>query len=239
MIKCLAVDDEKLALDLLVDNIKQVPFLELVKRCKNPLEAAELLKIEKIDLIFLDIQMPGINGIQFLQTMENRPMVILITAFKQYALEGFNLDVLDYLVKPVSFPRFLKAANKALDYYNLTNKQPTKPETTVDYFFVNSEYSLVKIMKSEIAYIEGQKDYIEIHFINDAKSVVTRMNFKEIEDKLAGGKFIRVHKSYIVAIEKINSIRANIITIGESKIPVGDSYRTEFLQITNPEGAKG
>ena len=239
MINCIAIDDETLALDLLEDNIKQVPFLNLVKRCKNVYEALEILHEEKIDLLFLDIQMPGINGIQFLQSLKNPPMVILVTAYKQYALESFELDVLDYLVKPVSFKRFLKAANKALDYYNLLNKPAANQEPQLDYFFVNSEYYLVKIMKNEITYIEGQKDYISINLLNTEKPIITRMSFKEIGEKLAGGKFIRVQKSFIVSLDKITSIRANIIYIGEAKIPLGDSYRAEFYNTISPEGKKG
>ncbi len=238
MIRCLAIDDETLALDLLEDNISKVPFLHLVKRCKNAYEAIEILQTEKIDLLFLDIEMPGITGLQFLNSLQTKPMVIFITAYKQYALEGYTLDVLDYLVKPVPFERFLKAANKALEYYNFKNNE-TKPQVQNDYFFVNSEYQLVKIMSSEIAYIEGQKDYVQIHFINNSKpSVLTRMNFKEIEEKLNSPNFIRIHKSYIVAIDKITSVRASIIYIGEQRIPLGDNYRDEFFNTINPDTHK-
>ncbi len=238
MINCLAIDDETLALDLLEDNIRQVPFLHLVKRCKNAYEAIEIIKEKKIDLVFLDLQMPGINGMQFLESLQTRPMVILITAFKQYALEGYSLDVLDYLVKPVPFERFLKATNKALEYYNLKNNQAIKQEVPIDYCFVSSEYNLVKIMVNEVLYIEGQKDYISIHVNSSEKPVVTRMSLKDMEEKCPAGKFMRVHKSFIVALDKITSIRANVITIGEAKIPIGDNYRTEFFNVINPEADK-
>src|ERR1035437_5373947 len=155
MIRCLAIDDETLALDLLEHNIRQVPFLHLVKRCKNAYEAMEVLQKEQIDLIFLDIQMPGITGMQFLQSLQSRPMVIFITAYKEYALEGFNLDVLDYLVKPVPFDRFLKGSTKAYEYFNLKNKQLSSPDVATDYIFVNSEYNLVKIQIKDITHIEG------------------------------------------------------------------------------------
>lgn len=147
MIKCLAVDDEVLSLDLLEDNIKRIPFLHLVQRCKNAYEAMDVLRREPIDLIFLDIQMPGVTGTQFLQSLTHKPVVIFITAFKKYALEGFELDVLDYLVKPVTFERFLRAVNKAADFCQLKKQGAQVPvaQTTNDYFFVNVEYSLVKI----------------------------------------------------------------------------------------------
>src|ERR1035437_7645788 len=149
MIRCIAVDDEPLALDLLEDNIKQVPYLQLVKRCKNAFEANEILQKENIDLIFLDIQMPGLTGLQFLKTLSVKPMVIFITAYKKFAQEGFDLDVIDYLVKPVSFERFLKAVNKASEYYNLKNSQ--KANQQKDYFFVYAEYTLVKIVINDIS----------------------------------------------------------------------------------------
>ena len=236
MIRCLAIDDETLALDLLEDNIRQVPFLHLVKRCKNAYEAMELLQKEQIDLIFLDIQMPGITGMQFLQSLQSRPMVIFITAYKEYALEGFNLDVLDYLVKPVPFDRFLKATSKALEYFNL--KQKPSQDVTTDYIFVNSEYNLVKVQIKDITHIEGLKDYIKIHLANQLKPIITRMSLKAIEEKLPSSNFIRVHKSFIVSIDKITSIRKNRIHLGQSEVPISDFYRADLFKIINPESLK-
>jgi DNA-binding LytR/AlgR family response regulator len=238
MIRCLAIDDEKLALDLLEDNILQVPFLQLVKRCKNAYEAMQVLQDEQIDLIFLDIQMPGITGMQFLQSLQTKPMVIFITAYKEYALEGFNLDVLDYLVKPVPFDRFLKATNKALEYYNLKQKQATAPDINTEYIFVNSEYNLVKIFTNEITYVEGLKDYIRIHQTNSVKPVVTRMSLKALEEKLPSSKFLRVHKSFIISIDKISVIRKNRIHLGTIEVPISDLYKNELLKIINPESLK-
>ena len=235
MIRCLAVDDETLALDLLEDNIRQIPFLHLVKRCKNAYEAMEVLQNEPIDLIFLDIQMPGITGMQFLQSLQSRPMVIFITAYKKYALDGFNLDVLDYLVKPIPFDRFLKACNKALEYYNLKQKPQQLADTNTEYIFVNSEYNLVKIIINDITHIEGLKDYIKIHHTNSVKPVITRMSLKGIEEKLPFSKFIRVHKSFIICIDKISSIRKNRILIGENEIPLSDMFRTDLFRIIHPE----
>lgn len=235
MIRCLAIDDEKLALDLLEDNILQVPFLQLVKRCKNAYEAMEVLQKEQIDLIFLDIQMPGITGMQFLQSLQSRPMVIFITAYKEYALDGFNLDVLDYLIKPVPFDRFLKATNKALEYHNLKQKQTALADVNAEYIFVNSEYNLVKVVTNEITYIEGLKDYIRIHQISPIKPVITRMSLKAFEEKLPSNKFIRVHKSFIVSVDKISVIRKNRIYIGEIEVPISDLYKNDLLKIINSE----
>jgi len=238
MIRCLAIDDETLALDLLEDNIRQVPFLQLVKRCKNAYEAMQVLQDESIDLIFLDIQMPGITGMQFLQSLQSRPMVIFITAYKEYALEGFNLDVLDYLVKPVPFDRFLKATNKALEYYNLKQKTASSQDIIPEYIFVNSEYNLVKIFINDITHVEGLKDYIKIHVTTSNKPVITRMSLKAIEEKLPVSKFVRVHKSYIISIDKITSIRKNRIHLEMSEIPISDMYRATFFKSINHEGIK-
>ncbi len=235
MIRCLAIDDETLALDLLEDNIRQTPFLHLVKRCKNAYEAITVLQNESIDLIFLDIQMPGITGIQLLNSLQSKPMVIFITAYKEYALESFNLDVLDYLLKPVSYDRFLKAANKALEYYNLKQKQSLQPNATNDFLFVNAEYSLIKITINDIAYIEGLKDYIKIHLITSPKAVITRMNLKAIEEKFPKEKFIRVHKSFIISVDKITSVRKNRICINEKEIPLSDFYRNNLFKIISPD----
>lgn len=226
MLKCIAVDDEKLVLDLLVDNIQQVPFLQLVKRCRNAMEAAEILHLESIDLIFLDIQMPGLNGLQFLQSLKNPPMVILITAYKEYALEGFDLDVVDYLLKPVSFERFLKACNKAHDLYNLQQK-PIAKEDTPDYFFVYVEYVQVKVSIPDISYIEGMKDYVKIFLSSVSKPVITKLSLKAIQEKLSGFRFIRTHKSYIVPAAKVTAVKRDLICIGALELPLSESYKAE------------
>jgi DNA-binding LytR/AlgR family response regulator len=234
MIRCIAVDDEKLVLDLLVDNIEQVPYLQLVKACRNAMEAIEVLQKEKIDLIFLDIQMPKLSGLQLIQTLQNPPMVILITAYEQYALEGYNLNVVDYLLKPVSFERFLKACNKAKELFDLkSDKGTVQKETIPDHIFVNVEYTLVKILFSDILFIEGLKDYIKIHLASSHKPVLTKLSLKAMEEKLPSDKFIRIHKSYIVAADKITVIKRDIINIGSHEIPVSEFYKENLTRVTN------
>ena len=236
MLRCLAIDDEPLALELLEDNIKQVPFLELAGKCKNALEALKFLQQQSVDLIFLDIQMPGLTGLQFIQSLTQKPMIILITAYEKFALEGFNLDVIDYLVKPVSLDRFIKACNKAFELHSLRTKKPEPIESYPDYFFVNVEYSLVKVEFADIQWIEGLKDYIKIHLRSSSKAVVTRLSMKSLEEQLPALKFIRIHKSYIVSIAAITSIRKNSIFIGPEEFPVGDSYKDALNLLINKAG---
>jgi len=233
MMRCIAVDDESLALDLLEDNIRKVPFLTLVKRCKNAFEAHEVVMKEKIDLMFLDIQMPGISGVQFLQSISNPPLVIFITAYEQFALQGFNLDVVDYLLKPTSFDRFLKAANKAHEFFTLKNAAPSN--TLSEYLFVNSEYNLVKINIRDIIYIEGLKDYIKIFIANATRPIITRLSMKSIEEKLPPDKFVRVHKSFIIAIEKIISIRKGKISINNVHVPISEHYKENLNRFIDPK----
>ncbi len=231
-LRCIAVDDEPLALELLEDNIRQVPFLELVASSQNAFEAMDILHEQNADLIFLDIQMPGITGVQFLKSLQgpsSSPMVIFITAYEQYALEGFELDVVDYLLKPVSFERFLKAANKAFELFKLRQQTPAS-ELLSTHFFVNANYALVKIRYDEINYIEGLKDYVKIYLTSARHPVITRMTLKGIEQKLPSHEFMRVHKSYIVSLDKIQSVRNLKIHIGEAIIPVGEQYVEEFMK---------
>ncbi|HEY2728077.1 MAG TPA: LytTR family DNA-binding domain-containing protein [Parafilimonas sp.] len=233
MMNCIAVDDEKLVLDLLVDNISQVSYLHLVKACKNAIEATDVLQHEKIDLIFLDIQMPKLSGLQFIQTLQQPPMIILITAYEKYALESYNLNVVDYLLKPVSFERFLKACNKAKELFDLKNEKNVQLNQAADYLFVHVEYTLVKILFTDILFIEGLKDYIKIYLTSSAKPVLTRMSMKAMEEKLPQDKFIRVHKSYIVATDKISVIKRDIIAIANHEIPVSEFYKENLQRITN------
>lgn len=233
MIRCIAIDDEPLALELLQDNISKLPYLQLVAACDNALEAMKVMEQEPVDLIFLDIQMPGLTGLQFIQSMTLKPMIILITAYEKYALDGFNLDVVDYLVKPVPLDRFVKACNKAKELFDLKMqvKETQVPENA--YFFVNVDYSLLKISFTDIIFIEGLKDYIKIHLHSTSKPVVTRMAMKTIEEELPPRLFVRVHKSYIVSLGYITTVRKSSIFLGAVEVPVSDFYRDSIARITS------
>ena len=230
------IDDENLALDLIEDDILKVPFLQLVKKCKSGIEALDVLQTEKIDLLFLDIQMPDISGIQFLKSLPHKPLVIFTTAYEKYALEGFELDVVDYLLKPYSFERFLKAVNKAQEHLSILEKNPALPSAeeisfSNHFIFVKSDYKLVKIEIAEIQYIESLKDYIKI-IVGD-KPVVTLSSMKAIEEKLVAPDFIRVHRSFMVNLRKIQYIHRNFVKVGDKEIPIGDNYKENFLQVIN------
>jgi DNA-binding LytR/AlgR family response regulator len=233
MLRCIAVDDEPLALELLEDNISKLPYLQLVARCSNAMEAMKVLQSQTVDLIFLDIQMPGLTGLQFIQSLSQKPMIILITAYEKFALEGFNLDVVDYLVKPVALERFVKACNKAWELHQLKTTGTQTGAPPPDYFFVNVDYSLLKLTFADIMWVEGLKDYIRIHLKNSTKAVITRMSMKTIEEQLPAQKFIRIHKSYIVSVDHITAIRKNSVFMGTMELPVGESYRDAVTGLTN------
>ncbi|TCC97106.1 response regulator transcription factor [Pedobacter hiemivivus] len=224
---CILIDDERPALDLLEDNIKQIPYLNIVASCRKPMAALEILKTQKVDLMFLDIQMPGINGLDLLRSISNPPMVILVTAYGEHALDGFNLDVVDYLVKPVPFSRLLKAVQKAHDLFQL--RQPTGRLSVQenDHFFVNANYSLVKIRIQDIMFIEGMKDYVRIN-VEGGKPVITRMGLRNIEERLGTERFMRVHKSYIIALDKIESVQKLQLVVAGIEIPIGEAYRNSL-----------
>ena len=240
-LKCIAVDDEPLALDIIEDYVSKVPFLELVTRTENAIEALQLVQAGGIDLVFLDIQMPDLTGIQFLKIANNKAKYILTTAYSQYALESYDLNVSDYLLKPIAFDRFYKAVEK------VHNQHKSNTETVVvatpapvvapvaaaiqpvqDFIFVKTEHKIQKIELSDILYIEGLKDYISIFTKNER--VITLQNMKKMEETLPSTQFIRVHKSYIIALDKIESIERSRITICGKIIPIGDTYRDEFFK---------
>lgn len=230
MMKCLIVDDERFARELLEDNIRLIPYLDLVASCKNTEEAIKVMAAQQIDLVFLDIQMPGLSGIQWLKAgLIHSPMVIMVTAYENYALEGFNLNVVDYVVKPVSFDRFLKACTKAMELYALKNKQAIQATPEYNTMFVNSDYSLVRINMDHITYVEGLKDYIKIYQLKNEKPIIPRLTLHYMEEKLPSSKFMRVHRSYIVALDKIISVKRNRLYLPDADIPFTDNYRAELM----------
>ncbi len=227
---CIIVDDEPLAQNLLVDFINKVPFLSLTAKCKSAFEATEVITSEKVDLIFLDIHMPDISGIDFIKNTDNLPGIIFTTAYSHYAIEGFEYNAVDYLLKPISFERFTKAVNRAYEEFKLKSAD-TNNTKTKDYIFVKSDYKLVKINFNDILYIEGLKDYIKI--ITKEKTVLTLMRMKNIEEKLPSDNFFRIHRSYIISINNIDSVNKSNVYIGEKNIPVSDFYRESFLKFIN------
>ncbi|HXB95338.1 MAG TPA: LytTR family DNA-binding domain-containing protein [Puia sp.] len=229
MLRCIAVDDEPLALGLVTEYIRKVPFLELVAACEDAFQASRVLQENPVDLIFVDIQMPGLTGLQFIQSLAKRPMVILITAYKKFATEGFDLDVVDYLVKPVGMDRFLKACNKAQELYQLRNAG------SADYFFVNADYSLVKVLYNDVIWIEGSGDYVKIHLRSAPRPLLVRTSVRTLESELPADKFLRIHKSTIVAVASITAVRKNSVFIGELELPIGDTYREALRRITGRE----
>lgn len=228
-VRCLIVDDEPLALDLLESYVKRTPFLELTGRSANAFEAMEVIANQVVELIFLDIQMPDLSGVEFSRTLKNGPKIVFTTAFEQYALDGFKVDALDYLLKPFNYEEFLKAANKAWEWFQLVDaqKQKTAP---LPYLFVKSEYKLVKIDLSEVLYFEGLKDYVKIHLQAHNKPVLSLMSLKSLEEGLPPEQFMRVHRSYIVNLEKIDSVERSRIIIQQFAIVIAEQYREKFQQ---------
>lgn len=234
--KCIAIDDEPLALKLMADNIKNVPYLELVASSRNAFDAMTVLQENKIDLIFIDIQMPGLTGLEFIASLENKPLVIFITAYKDYALESYNLSVVDYLVKPVTLERFVKACNRAKELYELKlYKNQNPPSPAPDYFFLNADYSQVKIMFNDIILIEGVRDYVKIHLKSSNKPLLFRSSLKAIEPELPPSKFIRIHKSYMVAIETLTAVRKTSVFIKDMELPIGETFREAVEKLVRKE----
>ena len=239
MIKTLIIDDEPLALDVLETYIEQMPELQLVGRCSNALEANEFLRKNQVDLIFLDIQMPRLSGVDFIKTLASPPMFIFTTAYSEYALEGYELNAIDYLLKPISIDRFMKAVNKAMEQFELRKKDESGESTTagegVEFFFVKADKKLVKIKYDDIVYIEGLKDYVIIRL--EQGRVVTLQTMKSLEDKLPLTRFKRIHRSYIVSIDKIHAVDGTSVDVYEKgqikQLPIGKNYRDEILEIVN------
>ncbi len=226
MINCVIIDDEPLAREGLASYVREVDFLNLSGVCENPLELLPLIDRQAADLIFLDIQMPKMNGIEFLKILQKPPMVIITTAYPSYALEGFQLNVLDYLLKPITFERFFKAATKARDYYKLLTGDPAKQDE--DYFFIKCGSKYEKVFFEDILYVEGMQNYVTIY--STRGKYVTMLSLKSLEEKLADAAFIRVHKSFIASINKIDGIEGNELFIQNSRIPISRNYREQVIE---------
>ncbi|RFZ92772.1 DNA-binding response regulator [Mucilaginibacter conchicola] len=231
-IRCLIIDDKPLAIDILADYTRKVPFLELIATTTNPIEGLSIIRDQHIDLVFLDIQMPELTGLQFMKIAGKQCKVILTTAYSEYALDGFEHDVIDYLLKPIAFDRFYRAAEKAqqvLDNNRINQSEeiyPADEQKHAEYLFIKAEHRIQKVNLRDILFIEGMQNYIVLH--TSQGRVMSLQTMKKIEEQLPEREFVRVHRSYIVALRHINSIERSRITIGGQVIPIGDSYRDGF-----------
>jgi two-component system LytT family response regulator len=233
MINCLIVDDEQHAIDILTHHVKQTPFLHLINATTNPMEALEWVNTKKIDILFLDIQMPEISGLDFIRAMQGKTKVILTTAYSEFATEGFDLEVVDYLLKPISLARFLRAVQRAVNIITLSAPVQNEEPIEDDYIFVKTEFKgkMLKINFSDIDYIEGMKNYVAIY--HNGQKTMALLNMKDLQDRLPRRNFMRVHKSYIVALNKITAVEGNHVVLRNcrAEIILGDTYRNDFQEI--------
>lgn len=233
MMRCLLIDDEPLALDLVEDNLKYVNYIQVAGRCRTAAEAMVILQQQEIDLLFCDIHMPGLNGLQFVKSLVQKPMVIFITAYEKFALEGFELDVVDYLVKPVPLERFLKACNKVYTLFEMVKRPVDDTIRHKDHFFVYADYNLVKLNFKDIEYIEGLKDYVKIVLVNQPRPILTRTSMKMLELQLPLHQFYRVHRSYLVNVDYVQFIRRGRIKTANAELPMSDKYRDMIHRMTS------
>lgn len=225
MINCLVVDDEPIARKGMLEHIRQIDFLDCVAECRSAIEATQWLQTKKIDLIFLDIQMPKLTGIDFLKNLQNPPLVVFTTAYPEYAIEGFELDVLDYLLKPISFARFYKASAKAYDYLSLKTKYDGNH--VEDFFFIKCNQKIEKIKVADVLYIEGMSNYIIVH--TTQKKYITYLTFKAVEEQLPQNVFIRIHKSFLVSLNAVKTIDGNELKLESVSLPISKNYKEEVL----------
>lgn len=237
--KCVIIDDEPLAVDLIKEFVSKVESLELISTFNNAIDAIAMINTCSVDLIFLDIEMPHFSGIDFLNAIDKKPLVIFTTAYSDYAVEGFNLGAVDYLVKPIPFHRFLKSVMRAQQTFNSQNNTPiastpkvVAPEIEPDFMFVRSEYENVKINFSDILFIEGLKDYVKI-YTTDNKFTLTLISLIKLENLLSSKGFARIHRSYIINIKYVKSIQKNKVLIADKRIPISESYKTSFFEKIN------
>jgi DNA-binding LytR/AlgR family response regulator len=232
ILKCVIIDDEPLAIDIIAGYIEQTPFLSLSQKFTHPVKAFEYLSENKTDLLFIDIQMPDLSGIELVRNLEYKPVIIFTTAYDKYALEGFKVDAIDYLLKPIDYPEFLKAAEKAKKWIYARN-EIVSVKSDKEFLFIKSEYKIIRIDLKAISYIEGMSEYVRIHR-EHAKSVMSLLSLKSIEEQLPEDQFMRVHKSFIVNLKKITEIENNFIVCGDGiKIPVSKLYKDKFQEYIN------
>lgn len=231
MINCVIIDDEPLALDLLEDYISQISFLHLAARFDRPLQSLSYFDQGPVDLLFLDVNMPAISGIDLYAALTRKPEVVFTTAYSEYALKGFELNAIDYLVKPIAFDRFINAVNRAKDYINYKNTKDGISHQ--DYFFINASHKIIKVFYSDILYMEGLKDYTKIYLEGNPKPLLILHNLKYFEELLPPQQFIRIHRSYIIAVHKLHTITRKSVTVGSFTMPVSDNYRTGFFSRLN------
>lgn len=228
MIRCVAIDDEPLALRQIADYITRTPFLELIAQCESALQAINVMEDNPIDLMFVDINMPDLSGMDFIKALDNPPKIVFVTAYSEHALEGFRVDAIDYLLKPISYVEFLKSANKVKSWFENNHPKSDKVKSNKEFLFIKSDYKILRINFDDIKYIEGMSEYIKIHLSN-SRSVMTLLSMKSIEEKLPSDRFMRVHRSYIVNLTKISVIERNRIVFDEKVyIPVSDQYKSKF-----------
>ena len=232
MINCVIIDDEPLALQLLEDFVNKTPYLRLAGRFEEPLRALQTLETEPVDLLFLDIKMPDISGIDFYRSLTHRPEVIFTTAYSEYAMEGFELKAMDYLLKPISFEKFIAACNRARDFLQARNGRERREK---DFFFINAAHKMHKIHYNDILYLEGYKDYTKIHLTTSANPLLVLYNLKYFEEMLLQQEFVRIHRSYIVSLRKLNTISRKAVSIGNLQLPVSDNYRQGFFEAIGEE----
>ena len=238
-IRCLAIDDEPLALQQISSYIDKTPFLEKTGLCQSAFDAMEIIEQQEVDLLFVDINMPDLNGMDFVKSLTKKPQIIFTTAYSEYAIEGFQVDAIDYLLKPISYNSFLKAVNKSKALFELRNLKSSQ-ETEIEEIFVKSDYKVVRVRLDDILYIESANEYIKI-YLSEKESITTLMRLKTLESQLSDKKFMRVHRSFIINLEKISAIDRSRIFLGEKiKIPVGDLYKEIFQEYfdkkLNPKG---
>ena len=237
--KCLIIDDEPLARDLVRNHLEKLDNFEIVAECGDAMKALQVLRNQHVDLMFMDIQMPQITGIEFLKTLKNPPRVIITTAYREYALEGFELDVVDFLLKPITFERFLKSVNK---YFQVTSENGNNGESVSaasspedSFIYVKENKKVIKLLLNEILYIEGLSEYVKIY--TDSKRIVTKTSMTNMEDKLPSENFMRIHKSYIVSLQKIEAFTSSSIEVTGKELPIGRSYKNKVSKVLHAGGS--